>query len=99
MLGVLLQNALSKFVLDRFRNGTLGIITADEVKRAAFKSHAAAYTEGGLTMVCILAPILVLHVMRIPGDEFLPWKPNARASWSQALETSGLATFPGARCS
>jgi hypothetical protein len=44
-------------------------------------------------MVCIISPILVLHVAKIPADEFLPWKPNARASWSQAFETSGIVAW------
>lgn len=57
----------------------------------AFKSHASAYTEGGLTMVVIVSPGLVRHILEIPLSEFLPGKPNARASWSQAFETAGIS--------
>ncbi len=87
----LLQNALKDFVLDHFRKGTLGIMPPDELKRAAFKSHAQAYTEGGLTLVLIVSPGLIRHIVEIPIGEFLPWKQNARASWSQAFETAGIS--------
>lgn len=86
----LLQNVIKDFVLERFRKGTLASLTPGQLKDVAFKSHAAAYTEGGLLMVCILSPLLIIQVVQIPGSEFLPWKPDAERSWSQAFETARI---------
>ena len=88
---LLLQDVLKELVLDRFRARTLGQLTAEELRRAAFDSHARAYTEGGLAMVGRLSLRLLGQIALIPAVELLPGARNFSASWRQVLKTSGLA--------
>ena len=88
---LLLQDALKSLILARFRAGTLATLTAEELKRAAFESHARAYTEGGLALVGLLSFKLLGHIALIPAAELLPGSPNFRASWEQVFATSGIA--------
>lgn len=87
---ILLQNELHTFILARFRNGTLGSLTAAELQEAAFNSHPRAYTEGGLTMVVLLAPDLVAAIAAIPKAEFTPLSPTFKASVKQVVDTTGI---------
>lgn len=91
---VLLQLELKHFILERFRQGDLGSLTASELKRAAFTSHPRAYTEGGLAMLLMLSPQLIGHIVVIPGVEFVPWSPNFDLTVLQAAVT-GLLLLRG----
>lgn len=87
---ILLQVALKDFILARYREGTLGALTEPEFRKAAFDSHPYAYTEGGLTMVVMISPLLAVHVLEIPAVEFIPWSPNFGATIGQVVITSGM---------
>ncbi|MEY4510282.1 MAG: hypothetical protein RLZZ450_2404 [Pseudomonadota bacterium] len=87
---VLLQLELKQFIVERFRQGNLAELTAPELKRAAFISHPRAYTEGGLAMLFMLSPLLVGHIVAIPGVEFVPWSPDFDLTVWQAATTSLL---------
>jgi hypothetical protein len=87
---LLLQGALKSFVMERFRAGSLGSVTEAELRQVAFDSHPKAYTQGGLTMVVLLAPELVPAVAAIPRAEFQPTSPNFGSSVKQVLDTSGI---------
>jgi len=87
---ILLQVALKDFILARYRKGTLGALTEPEFRKAAFDSHPRAYTEGGLTMVVMISPLLALHVAAIPAVEFEPWSPNFGSTVGQVVITSGM---------
>lgn len=84
---ILLQEALRDFIVERVRNKTLGSITEPELRRAAFDSHARAYTEAGLAKVVLTAPILLPVIAWIPHKEFDPRGPNFGPTVSQTLET------------
>jgi hypothetical protein len=87
---LLLQDAIKKLVLDRFRKGALASLTKEELQQVAFDSHAAAYTEGGLALVAMLSRTLILHVAMIPRKEFIPGTRNFAASWRQVFQTGGI---------
>jgi hypothetical protein len=87
---VLLQSALEKFMIERFSAGRLGSVTSEQFKQVAFASHPVAYTEGGLGMVTVLSPTLMLHLLTIPAVEFLPWSPTFMPTMEQALITADL---------
>src|SRR5579871_2440471 len=87
---ILLQVALKDFILQRYREGTLGSLTEVEFRKAAFDSHPTAYTEGGLAMVSMLSVGLTLHVAGIPWREYLPWSKNFGATWYQVVVTGGM---------
>jgi hypothetical protein len=85
---VLLQTYLRKFIVERYRNGTLAALTEKELREAAFDSHPLAYTKGGLTLVALISPGLVPHISGIPRAEFSG--PNRAAAWRQFFTTAGL---------
>lgn len=87
---LLLQQELHRYIMQRFRSGTLGALTAGEFQQAAFDSHPKAYTEGGLTMVVLLAPELVPVVAAIPRAEFTPSSPTFKSSVKQVVDTTGI---------
>ena len=89
---VRLQEALRDYIVGRYQQGTLGSITELELRQAAFASHSAAYTDGGLAMVVATAPELLEVVASIPGKEFLPWSGSFLATWKQVLETAVMVT-------
>jgi hypothetical protein len=92
---LLLQEAIKDFILSRYRQGSLARVTEPELRKAAFDSHPAAYTEGGLTMVVMLSPGLTMHVAAIPAVEFKPTSDNFGATLVQ-LFTTGTMVAP--RC-
>jgi hypothetical protein len=87
---ILLQVELKNFILARFRAGTLAAVTADELQRAAFASHPKAYTQGGLTMVVLIAPTLVGTISSIPYAEFKPNSPTFGPTLAQVVDTAGI---------
>lgn len=88
---LLLQDAIKKLVMERFRAHKLDSLSKEELQKVAFESHADAYTQGGLTLVAMLSPFLVAYVATIPIEEFAPYKKTAGASWKQVFETGGIA--------
>jgi hypothetical protein len=82
----MLQEALKSFIVERFRGRTLAKLTEPELRRAAFVSHARAYTAGGIAVVSILSPAAV-HVLVLAGSEMAPASPNFAASMLQVGET------------
>lgn len=93
----LLQSALRDYIVQRMRDRTLGKITEAEFRDAAFKSHAKAYTEGGLSRVAAIAPELIPVIMSIPAKEFDPRSSSFGATVRQVFETAGmvLPNLPG----
>jgi hypothetical protein len=89
---VKLQEGLRDYIVGRYQQGTLGSITEPELRQAAFATHAAAYTDGGLALVVATAPELLEVVVSIPGKEFLPGSGNVTATWKQVLETAVMVT-------
>ncbi len=87
---LLLQQELAAFVLDRFKSGKLKSLTEPELREAAFNSHPRAYTQGGLTMVVLLAPELVPAIAAIPRTEFKPTSPTFGPSFRQVVDTTGI---------
>jgi hypothetical protein len=85
-----LQMELHLYIIRRFKEGTLGRITAEELRTAAFNSHPKAYTEGGLTLVVLIAPELVAAVAAIPNGEFKPTSPSFGPSVQQVVDTTGI---------
>lgn len=83
----LLQETLRHVILERFRGRTLAKLTEPELRRAAFASHAQAYTAGGIALVSLLSPSAALHVLSIAGSEMAPSSPNFAASLLQVGET------------
>jgi hypothetical protein len=69
---LLLQTGLATFIVDRYKSGTLDKLTEAELRAFAFDSHPKAYTEGGLTLVMMIAPDLLPEIMSIPKAEFRP---------------------------
>ncbi len=88
--GILLQEYLRDFILERYRAGTLSSLTEPELRKAAFDSHPKAYTKGGLTLVVITAPELLSEIKNIPKAEFDESSPNYEASKKQVWETIGI---------
>jgi len=91
-----LQEALTDFVLKRFRAGSLGMLTEAELRRAAFESHPRAYTDGGLAKVAMLDLALLPIIMAIPGKEFDPRSQDFGPTIKQVLETAGMVAATGA---
>jgi hypothetical protein len=87
---VLLQDALSDFVLAVFKAGKLPSLTETQLRDAAFSSHKKAYTQGGLTMVVMLSPHLAFDIMKIPSAEFSPAASNFGWTVTQTLDTIGI---------
>lgn len=87
---IILQELLRDFIVNRYRAGTLATLTEAGLRQAAFDSHPKAYTEGGLTLVAILAPELIPTIMDIPKAEFDSSSPNYQASKKQIWETIKL---------
>lgn len=91
----LLQEALKDFILQRYRERKLAKLTEAEFRQAAFDSHPKAYTDGGLTMVAMLSPDLVVHLASIPAVEFLPTSPSFGATVAQVFSTAGMVVPRG----
>lgn len=89
---IALQEEFKAFVIQRFQQGTLKIVTETELRQAAFDSHPRAYTKGGLTLVVLLAPELLSEIMSIPMAEFSPLSPTFAASIKQVFVTTGMVT-------
>lgn len=85
----LLQIAITRLILGKYRIGQLNNLTPSELEAVAFASHAKAYTEGGLAMVLVYAPQLTPEIISIPGAEFDPSSPNFLRTVSQAIDTAG----------
>lgn len=85
-----LQKALLDFIIQRYRDHTLGKITEPELRAAAFKSHAKAYVQAGLPEVALAAPELLPYVAAIPAKEFIPTSPNFASTISQVFSTAEL---------
>ena len=90
-----LQTALRDYIVSRFKAGTLKQTTEADIRAAAFESHAKAYADGGLAMVCLVAPELLPIIMRLPIKEFLPGSGNAVASWGQLTQTIAIVAPMG----
>jgi hypothetical protein len=99
---ILLQQALSDFVMQRFRAGTLASLTEPELRKAAFDSHPTVYTQAGLAKVLMLAPYLLPLVAAIPYKEYTPvngdwgWNENFTPTVKQvfiAAGMTGMVTF------
>lgn len=73
---ILLQEALRDYLVDRVKKGTLGMLTQDELRNAAFNSHPDAYLKGGLLDVVEKSPELFFVILTIPYEEFNPSNPN-----------------------
>jgi len=89
-----LQKALRKFILLKFWDDELVTLKESELRKAAFDSHADAYTEGGLGMVATVAPELLPTIATIPGVEFDPRSENFVATVAQVIETIGKVIPP-----
>ena len=87
---ILLQTGLMEFILARYKGGTFDKLTEAELRAAAFDSHPKAYTEGGLTIVALIAPMLVWEIVKIPMSEFRPDSPSSGASYHQVLATGAI---------
>jgi hypothetical protein len=85
-----LQESLRDYIIERMRAKTLHAITELELRRAAFASHAKAYTDGGLAKVVLVSPIMILIVMLIPGKEFNPAGATFGPTVRQVFETLGI---------
>lgn len=88
-----LQEELRDFIVQAYRDDKLNPIyyptsqLKEDLKEAAFKSHSKAYVSGGLTIVALLSPDLLLRIGHIPRTEFSPLSHNFKASVQQVLET------------
>ncbi len=87
---ILLQQLLANFIVARYDAGTLSGLTEAELREAAFASHPLAYTEGGLTLVALVAPELIAEIVKIPRVEFIPGSENFAASWEQFITTGSM---------
>lgn len=88
--GILLQEALRDYLVDRVRAGTIQTLTEPELRAAAFASHPLAYDRGGLAMVMLVAPELIPVIATIPGAEFSPTSENFGPTVRQAFVTANL---------
>lgn len=86
----LLQDELHKYILERFRAGTLGTITADQLRDAAFDSHPKAYTQAGLSMIVLLSPGLTKEIAQIPATEYRPTSPGVGRTIKQIAITTTI---------
>jgi hypothetical protein len=88
-----LQEELRDFIVQAYREGKLNpekhssSLLKKELKEAAFKSHSKAYVSGGITIVAMLSPDVLLKIGRIPQTELSPLSPNFKASVQQVLGT------------
>jgi hypothetical protein len=88
-----LQEELRNFIVQAYQGGNLrpdrykSSEFKEELKKAAFKSHSKAYVSGGLTIVAMLSPEVILTIVRIPGTELSPLSTNFKASVQQVLGT------------
>lgn len=87
---LLLQDELHKYILGRFQAGTLGTITADQLRDAAFDSHPTAYTQAGLAMVVLLSPGLTKEIAQIPATEYRPRSPGFSRTVKQVAITTTI---------
>jgi len=87
---VKLQESLRDYIVQRFKQGTLDKMTEPELRKAAFDSHPAAYTSGGLATVTLAAPELIEVIASIPGKEFSPFSQNFKSSVGQVFATLEL---------
>lgn len=90
--GVLLQEYLRDYILDKYKNKQLIHLSARQLEEAAFKSHPIAYTKGGLTMVILIDPAITRKIASIPALEFVPFSGTSIASWAQAVHTAAIVT-------
>ena len=86
----LLQTSLKDFIVARYRAGTLAGLTESDLRKHAFDSHPAAYTEGGLTSIILYGPETIPIITSIPGAEFSTSSKNFDASIKQLFVTAGL---------
>jgi len=84
---VRLQELLRDFVVDQFRKGRLGQVTATELRNFAFESHSEAYQQGGLRRVVETSPLHVPGLFLLAGKEFDPRSENFAATVKQAVIT------------
>jgi hypothetical protein len=84
---VLLQEALRDFIVERFQKRTLAALNEVALRKAAFESHARAYTDDGVALVGMLSPGLAWHVLGLAGGEMIPGTPNFGTSILQVGET------------
>ena len=91
-----LQEELKNFIVKAYRDRRLypmdknywtPLILKERLKDAAFNSHSKAYVSGGLTIVAIVSPDMIQHIVSIPRKEFSPLSSNFKASVKQVLET------------
>lgn len=85
-----LQDELHKYIMARFRAGTLGTITADQLRDAAFDSHPKAYTQAGLTMVALVSRGLLKEIVQIPATEYRPTSPGFGRTVKQVAITTTI---------
>lgn len=91
---ILLQEALRDYVVGRIVNCTLPSLTEAELRAFAFRSHPAAYDQGGLAMLTLTAPELIPVIATIPGAEFSPTSENFGPTFQQVFATLGLISSP-----
>lgn len=87
---VILQEAIRDYVVERVRAGTIGSLTEEELREAAFDSHPIAYTQAGLDRIMMLEPWMALVVGFIPAQEFIPFHGNAFSTYLQVFKTLGM---------
>jgi hypothetical protein len=92
---LLLQTELTAFIVDRYAKGTLGSLTEAELRAAAFDSHPKAYTQAGLTLVVMIAPVLVFELALIPKAEFKPSSESFGATVRQVIDTASIVIPQG----
>jgi hypothetical protein len=86
-----LQEALRDFIVAAYGNEQLNPKKypldrlKEDLREAAFKSHAQAYVSGGLTVVALLSPDAIPYIAHIPRKEFSPLSANFKASVEQVL--------------
>jgi hypothetical protein len=87
---LLLQDELHRYILGRYQAGTLGTITADQLRDAAFDSHPKAYTQAGLSMIVLLSPGLTKEISLIPATEYKPTSPGFGRTVKQVAITTTI---------
>lgn len=87
---ILLQEKLRDFLVSKIRDCSIGSLTEQQLRQAAFNSHPSAYDQGGLATVALVAPEQIPVIATIPMAEYSPTSQNFGPTIQQIFTTLGL---------
>lgn len=83
---IYLQEGVRDYIVSRVMAASIGSLTENDLRVAAFDCHPKAYLKGGLLDVVEHSPELFLVIATIPIAEFNPTNPNFVLTLRQVLQ-------------